>query len=119
MSKPIGPYRPVVRAGDFLIVSGQVGLVDGHIINGGIQAEAKQAIANLRILLESEGASLAHVVKTTCFLLHMRDFSLMNDVYTEEFANGTDALPARSTIAVSELPARALFEIEAWAHVPT
>lgn len=115
MSKPIGPYRPIVRAGEFLVVSGQVGLKDGAIITGGIQAEARQAIENLRGHLEAEGASLAHVVKTTCFLLHMRDFGLMNEVYAELFAGD---FPARSTVAVAELPAGAIFEIEAWAHLP-
>jgi 2-iminobutanoate/2-iminopropanoate deaminase len=115
MSKPIGPYRPIVRAGPFLVVSGQVGVNDGAMVTGGITAETRQAIANLRELLESEGFGLADVVKTTCFLLHMRDFGLMNEVYAEEF--GSD-FPARSTVAVAELPAGALFEIEAWAYAP-
>ncbi len=116
MSKPIGPYRPIVRAGDFLVVSGQVGARDGALVTGGIQSETRQAIENLRALLEAEGASLADVVKTTCFILHMRDFGLMNEVYAEVF--GGPDFPARSTVAVSELPVGALFEIEAWAHHP-
>jgi len=115
MTKPLGPYRPIVRAGDFLITSGQVGVADGAIVTGGIQAETRQAIANVRSLLEGEGASLADVVKTSCFLLHMRDFGIMNEVYAEAFV---DNLPARSTVAVVELPAGAIFEIEAWAYVP-
>lgn len=119
MTKPIGPYRPIVRAGDLLAVSGQVGVVDGAIVTGGIQAEARQAIENLRTVLATEGAALSDVVKTTCFLLHMRDFTLMNEVYAEIFGAevGTD-FPARSTVAVAELPAGALFEIEALAHHP-
>lgn len=119
MSKPIGPYRPVVRAGDLLFVSGQVGVKDGAIATGGIQAEARQAIGNLADVLASEGATLADVVKTTCFLLHMRDFVLMNETYAEVFgAEVGEAFPARSTVAVAELPVGALFEIEAVAHAP-
>ncbi len=115
MSKPLGPYRPIVRAGDFLITSGQVGVLGGAIVTGGIEAETRQAIANVRALLEAEGATLSNVVKTTCFLLDMRDFGAMNAVYAEEFVGD---LPARSTVAVVELPAGAMFEIEAWAFVP-
>lgn len=115
MNAPIGPYSPILRAGDFLIVSGQVGLRDGEMVSGGVDAETRQAIANLADLLESEGASLADVVKTTVFLRHMRDFALMNDVYVEGFGGHR---PARSTVAVSELPMVALVEIEAWAHRP-
>jgi len=115
MSTPIGPYSPVVRAGDLLFVSGQVGVVDGKIAPGGVAAETRQALANLTAVLEGEGATLADVVKTTVFLRHMRDFGLMNEVYAEVMG---DHRPARSTVAVVELPAVALVEIEAVAHVP-
>jgi 2-iminobutanoate/2-iminopropanoate deaminase len=115
MNPPIGPYSPIVRAGDLLVVSGQVGLRDGDVVSGGVEAETRQAIANISSLLEGEGASLADVVKTTVFLRHMRDFALMNEVYAEGFG---DHRPARSTVAVSELPMVALVEIEAWAHRP-
>ena len=115
MSAPIGPYSPILRAGDFLVVSGQVGLREGELVSGGVEAETHQAIANLAALLESEGASLTDVVKTTVFLRHMRDFTLMNEVYIDGFG---DHRPARSTVAVSELPMVALVEIEAWAHRP-
>lgn len=115
MSTPVGPYTPVVRAGDLLFVSGQVGLKDGQIVPGGVEAELRQAIANLRSVLETEGASLADVVKTTVFLRHMRDYSIMNEAYMEEFG---DHRPARSCVAVVELPAVALVEIEAIAHLP-
>jgi 2-iminobutanoate/2-iminopropanoate deaminase len=113
MSQPIGPYTPIVRAGDWLVVSGQVGLVDGKIVSGGVVAELEQALANLRVLLEGEGAGLAHVVKTTVFLRHMRDFSLINEAYARVFAGHR---PARSAVAVVELPAHALVEVEAWAY---
>ena len=114
MSTPVGPYTPIVRAGDWLVVSGQVGIKDGRIVTGAVEGELRQAFANLRELLASEGASLTDVVKTTVFLLHMRDYPLMNQVYTEEFG---DHRPARSAVAVAELPAGAMIEMEAWAYV--
>ncbi len=115
MSKPIGPYSPVVRAGDFVIVSGQVGIADGALVDGGVAAQTTQAMANLAGQLASVGASLDDVVKTMCFLVDMDDFATFNDAYVEAF--GTHR-PARSTVAVSALPIGAKVEIEAWAHVP-
>jgi 2-iminobutanoate/2-iminopropanoate deaminase len=114
MSKPVGPYTPLVRAGDWLVVSGQVGIEGGRLVTGGLEGELRQAIGNLRALLESANASLADVVKTTVFLLHMRDYALMNEIYVEEFG---EHRPARSAVAVAELPIGALVEIEAWAYV--
>jgi 2-iminobutanoate/2-iminopropanoate deaminase len=114
MAKPVGPYTPIVRAGDWLVVSGQVGLGDDGLVAGGTAAELKQAMANLQRLLESEGASMDQVVKTTVFLRHMSDYATMNSVYTEIFG---DHRPARSAIGVAELPIGALVEIEAWAFV--
>lgn len=115
MSKPVGPYTPIVRAGDWLVVSGQVGLADGRLVSGGLEAELRQAIANLAGLLESEGSSLSEVTKTTVFLRHLgSDYALMNEVYVDCFG---DHRPARSAIGVAELPIGALVELEAWAHV--
>jgi len=114
MSTPVGPYTPIVRAGDWLVASGQVGQVDGKLVSGGLVAELEQALANLRSLLEGEGASLDDVVKTTVFLRHMRDYPLMNRSYVRAFG---DHRPARSAVAVSELPLHALIEVEAWAYV--
>jgi 2-iminobutanoate/2-iminopropanoate deaminase len=102
-----------VRAGDWLVVSGQVGLREGHLVAGGLQAELRQALENMRDLLESEGATIEQVVKTTVFLLHMRDYPLMNDTYSAFFG---DHRPARSALAVVELPIGALVEVEAWAY---
>jgi 2-iminobutanoate/2-iminopropanoate deaminase len=116
MAKPVGPYTPLVRAGDLAFVSGQVGLSEGQMVAGGVAAETHQALANVRSLLEAEGGSLADVVKTTVFLRHMRDYSIMNEAYVEVFG---DHRPARSCVAVVELPAVALVEIEAVAHLPT
>lgn len=97
------------------MVSGQLGLVNGEMIVGGVSAETTQALLNLSTLLESEGASLSDVVKTTVFLRHMRDFDLMNEAYVASFG---DHRPARSAFAVAELPRLALVEIEAWAWSP-
>ena len=114
MATPIGPYTPIVRAGDWLVCSGQLGLTDGALVDGGVQAQARQAIANLAALLEGEGASLTDVVKTTVFLTHISDFALVNEVYAEGFAGHR---PARSAVAVAALPMGGLVEIEAWARV--
>ncbi len=114
MAKPVGPYTPIVRAGEWLVVSGQVGIADGALVPGGMEAELRQALANLTVLLEREGASLADVTKTTVFLRHLgTDYARMNEVYTEVFG---DHRPARSAIGVAELPLGALVEVEAWAH---
>ncbi len=115
MSKPVGPYSSVVRAGDWVICSGQVGLRGGLLVEGGVRAEAAQALSNLRGLLEREGASLADVVKTTVFLTDAADFGAMNEVYAEFFG---DHRPARSTVVVAALPLGAVFEVEAWARQP-
>ena len=111
-AKPVGPYTPVVRAGDWLVVSGQVGLADGKLVSGGLEAELRQAIANLRAHLDANDAALTNVVKTTVFLRHMSDYALMNEVYMDELG---DHRPARSAIGVAELPLGALVEVEAWA----
>ncbi len=97
-----------------MVVSGQVGIVDGKLVPGGLEGELRQAIANLRAHLDRNGASLADVVKTTVFLRHMSDYALMNDVYVAEFG---EHRPARSAIGVAELPLGALVEVEAWAFV--
>jgi 2-iminobutanoate/2-iminopropanoate deaminase len=112
--RPVGAYTPVVRAGDWLVVSGQVGLADGKIVSGGLAGELRQALANLEAQLATQGATLADVVKTTVFLRHMNDYVLMNEVYVEAFG---DHRPARSAIGVAELPIGALVEVEAWAWV--
>jgi 2-iminobutanoate/2-iminopropanoate deaminase len=113
MTKPVGPYTPVVRAGEWLVCSGQVGLRDGELVEGGVPAQTAQAVANVAALLAGEGASLTDVVKTTVFLTDIADYSAMNDAYTTAFG---DHRPARSAVAVAGLPVGALVEIEAWAH---
>lgn len=115
MSKPLGPYTPVVRAGDFIIVSGQVGMRDGALAEGGVSGQTTQAVANLADRLAEMGADLTDVVKTTCFLLDMDAFGTFNDAYVEAFGSHR---PARSTVAVRELPVGAQVEIEAMAYKP-
>ena len=112
---PIGPYTPVVRAGDWIIVSGQLGLKDGAIVSGGVSAQTAQAIENLKGQLKSVGATIKDVKKTMCFLTDMDTFTTFNDAYVEGF--GTSR-PARSTIGVASLPANGAVEIEAWAYKP-
>ena len=114
MASTVGPYSPIVRAGQWLICSGQLGLVDGSLVAGGLAAQVTQAIKNAASLLEGEGSSLADVVKTTVFLTDMKDFAAMNDAYVAAFG---DNRPARSAFAVVGLPFGALVEIEAWAYV--
>ena len=115
MSKPLGPYTPVVRAGDFIIVSGQVGMRDGALAEGGVAGQTAQAVANLVDRLAEMGAELTDVVKTTCFLIDMDAFATFNDAYVEAFGSHR---PARSTVAVRELPVGAKVEIEAMAYKP-
>jgi 2-iminobutanoate/2-iminopropanoate deaminase len=113
-AKPVGPYTPIVRAGDWLVVSGQIGIADSGMAPGGVQGELRQAITNLEAQLATEGASLTDVVKTTVFLRHMSDYVQMNETYIAAFG---DHRPARSAIGVAELPIGALVEVEAWAWV--
>lgn len=114
MTKPVGPYTPIVRAGPWLVASGQIALVDGALVDGGIVIQMRQAVANLVDLLAGEGASLTDVVKTTVFLRHISDYAPMNEAYMEAFG---DHRPARSAVAVAALPLDALVEIEAWAYL--
>ena len=102
-----------MRAGDWLVCSGQLGIKDGALADG-IVAQTAQAMANLRAVLEGEGASLADVVKTTVFLSDIDNWPVMNEPYLEALG---DHRPARSAFAVGALPLGALVEIEAWAYV--
>ncbi|MBA2495706.1 MAG: RidA family protein [Acidimicrobiia bacterium] len=114
-ARPVGPYSPVVRAGDWIIVSGQIGLRDGALVEGGLGPELVAALANLVGQLASVGARLDQVAKTTVFLTDMADYAAMNEAYVAALG---DHRPARSAVAVSGLPLGATVEIEAWAHVP-
>ena len=113
--KPLGPYTPVVRAGDWIIVSGQLGLRDGTLVEGGVAAQTTQAVDNLRSQLATVGADLSDIAKTLCFLTDMDTFATFNEAYVAGFG---DHRPARSTIGVAALPAGGAVEIEAWAYQP-
>ncbi len=115
MSKPLGPYTPAVRAGDFIIVSGQVGVGTDGLVAGGVAGQTAQAVSNLHDRLAELDATLTDVVKTTCYLVDMDAFATFNDAYIEAFG---DHRPARSTVAVRELPIGAQVEIEAMAFKP-
>jgi 2-iminobutanoate/2-iminopropanoate deaminase len=112
-----GPYSPAVRAGDWLVLAGQVALdpETTSLVDGDASAQARQVLANIRAILGDCGASLADVAKTTVFVTDMADFFAVNEVYAEAFG---DHRPARSTVEVSALPAGARVEIEAWAFRP-
>jgi 2-iminobutanoate/2-iminopropanoate deaminase len=112
--KPVGPYTPIVRAGDWLIVSGQVGVKDGELVDG-VAAQTAQAVENVGQQLATMGAGLADVAKTMCFLTDMGTFATFNEAYVSGFG---DHRPARSTIGVAALPIGAVVEIEAWAYKP-
>lgn len=114
VTKPVGPYTPAIRAGDLLICSGQISIVDGTVVGDTIDAQVRQAMANLKSLLEANGASLNDVVKTTVFLVSMDDYDEMNTAYMDCFG---DHRPTRSAIAVYQLPLGARVEIEAWAYL--
>lgn len=109
MSKPVGPYTPAIRAGDTLYISGQLGLIDGALVDG-VDAQVRQAVANLAALVEAEGGSLDSIVKTTVLLDSIDDYADMNLAYTESFG---DHRPARAAFAVDALPLGGLVEIEA------
>ena len=79
MSKPLGPYTPAVRAGDWIIVSGQLGMKDGALVAGGVAAQTAQSVENLKAQLASMGATLNDVAKTLCFLTDMDTFATFND----------------------------------------
>ncbi len=112
----IGPYSQAVKVGPLVYTAGQIGIdpATGEIVPSGVEAETRQALTNLKHVLEAAGASLATVVKTTVFLRDINDFAKMNAVYAEFF---TEGFPARSAVQAAALPKGAAVEIEAVAYV--
>lgn len=110
----IGPYSQAIRVGDTLYASGQVALdpATGNLVEGGIEAQTTRVCENVKAVLAKSGLDFAHVVKTTVFLKSMGDFAAMNAIYAKYFAPNGVAAPARSTVAVAQLPKDALVEIE-------
>jgi len=115
--RAIGPYSPVLRAGNLLFISGQIpfNAATGQIVTGDITAQTDQVMRNLSALLQAAGAGFQHVVRTTVFLLDMNDFAAMNESYAKFL---TDPPPARSTVQVARLPRDARIEIDAIAVLP-
>lgn len=107
----IGPYSQAIAAGNTVYASGQIPIVPatGKLAEGDISAQAEQTIKNVGEILKAAGASYADVVKTTCFLADMDDFTAFNAVYEKYFTGR----PARSCVAVKSLPKGALCEVEA------
>ncbi|HEX7734544.1 MAG TPA: RidA family protein [Ktedonobacteraceae bacterium] len=110
----IGPYSQAIRAGQFLYASGQIPLdpASGEVVGTNVQEQTERVFQNMQGVLASAGGSLANIVKTTVFLASMSDFQAMNAVYARHFESAGGLLPARSTVAVAELPRKVLVEIE-------
>ena len=109
--KANGPYSQAIRTENLIFAAGQLGVDPAtmELVEGGIEAQTRQALTNLRHVLESADSGLNFVVKTTVFLQDMSDFGKMNSVYSEFFPENP---PARSTVQVAALPRAALIEIE-------
>jgi 2-iminobutanoate/2-iminopropanoate deaminase len=112
---PARPFSPAVRVNGFLFLSGQLGTDStGTLVSGGIQAETRQTMRNIRDVLQRSGSSLDRVVKCTAFLADMREWAAMNEVYVTFFTPGK--LPARSAMGASGLALGAKVEIECLAY---
>ena len=106
----VGPYSQAKISGGFLFASGQVGInpAIGAIVDGGLEAQTEQVMANIAAVLEASGSSFDQVIKTTCFLADIADFKAFNEIYAKYFTSK----PARSCVAVKDLPLGALVEVE-------
>jgi reactive intermediate/imine deaminase len=109
----VGPYSQAVEHAGLVFLSGQIPLdpSSGKLVTGGIEAQARQVLANLRAVLEASGLSLAHVVRASIYLIDLADFPRVNAIYAEHF--GQRPQPARTTVQVAALPLGALIEIDA------
>ena len=107
----VGPYSQAIKAGNVVYCSGQIPLVPetGEIVEGDIKSQANQSLENVKAVLTEAGATFSNVVKTTVFIVDMADFGAINEVYAEYFG---DHKPARSCVAVKELPKGARVEVE-------
>jgi 2-iminobutanoate/2-iminopropanoate deaminase len=114
--KAIGPYEQAIKVGEFIYTAGQIPIdpKTGNFVAGGIAEQTRQVLENLKAVVEAGGSSLERVVKATVFLKNIADFAAMNEVYAEYLGQ---AKPARSTVAVADLPRGALVEIDLVATV--
>lgn len=112
----IGPYSQAVKYGNLIFTSGALGVdpKTGAFVEGGVQAQTKQCLENLKAVLEAAGSSLENVLKVTVFIKDMNDFPRVNEIYGQYF---TEKQPSRSTVEVARLPKDALIEIETIAFV--
>ena len=111
----IGPYSQAIKVGDTVYTSGQIALdpVSGTLNGADVEAQTEQVMKNLSAVLAAAGTSLDNVIKTTCFLADISDFAVFNQVYGKYITSA----PARSCVAVKDLPKGALVEVEAIAIV--
>jgi 2-iminobutanoate/2-iminopropanoate deaminase len=114
--KAIGPYQQAIKVGEFIFTAGQIPIdpQTGNFVAGGVVEQTRQVLENLKAIVDAGGSSLDRVIKATVFLRNMDDFGAMNEVYAEYLGA---AKPARSTVAVAELPRGALVEIDLVATV--
>jgi len=113
----VGPYSQAVRVGDFVLCSGQIPLdpASGAIVTGDFSAQARRVLDNLSEVLAAAGCSMAEVVRTTIYLVDLKDFARLNEIYEGYFEA---PFPARSTVQVAALPRDARVEIDAMAYAP-
>jgi 2-iminobutanoate/2-iminopropanoate deaminase len=107
----IGPYSQAIEVNGFVFASGQIPIdpATGQFVEGGIKEQTRQSLTNAQNILKEAGTDLSHVVKTTVYLSDIANFAPMNEVYAQFF---TEPFPARSAVAVKDLPKGALVEIE-------
>lgn len=107
----IGPYSQAIEVNGFVFASGQIPIdpATGSFVEGGVKEQTRQALTNASQILQEAGTDLSHVVKTTVYLADMADFAAMNEVYAQFFS---EPYPARSAVAVKDLPKGALVEVE-------
>jgi 2-iminobutanoate/2-iminopropanoate deaminase len=115
--KAIGPYEQALKVDGWVFTSGQIPLdpKTGTMVEGGIGAQTRQVLDNLRAVLEAAGTLMGRVVKTTVYMTNLADFQKMNEVYAEYFPQDK---PARSTVGVAALPRGAMIEIDVVAQAP-
>ena len=115
---PVGPYNQAIRAGNFIYCSGQIAInPNSNKIDflGDIKGETTQVLNNLKAVLTASGASLEDVIKTTIFLTDLKNFKIVNEIYSEFFQN--EPSPARACVEVSSLPKGVLIEIDCVAYI--